>query len=210
MTHYATEPETRAALENRILYNMTDAIFALLELGPQQDAAGVIDDGTLRSIETLQEFSYDSIENLYAPDPDAYGIQHDEGGAVLVRGNGTVVWRESEDAEFVPLVDSDEHDKWVHLHDYLKAKGHLPEYLELDDVVDLDADYDWQAEQFEMVAREVLEWWLVERGLFETLRERGLVVLEAGGLTLWGRTTSGQVWSQDDELRALVGSWQKH
>ena len=206
MTHYATEPETRAALENRILYNMTRLVIDLLSFSSEEDPRYAQEAG-------LGDFCYDNIQNLYAPDPDAYGIRHDEGGAVLVRGNGTVVWRQAEDAEFVPLEEADdltEHDRWLHLHDYLMAKGHLPEYLELDDVVDLDADYDWQAEQFEMVAREVLEWWLVERGLFETMRERGLVVLEAGGLTLWGRTTSGQVWSQDDELRALVGSWQKH
>ncbi len=203
MTHYATEPETRAALENRNLYRMTHLVFDLLSFSSEENAqeAG------------LGDFCYDNIENLYAPDPDAYGIQHDEGGAVLVRGNGAVVWRQAEDAEFVPLEEADdltEHDRWLHLHDYLMAKSHLPKHLGLDDVFDLDGEYGFYAEQFDTEPRDVYEWWLVERGLFETMRERGLVVLEAGGLTLWGRTTSGQVWSQDDELRALVGSWQKH
>lgn len=56
--------------------------------------------------------------------------------------------------------------------------------------------YDEQ-EDGDIYMMEALEFWIVSHGLGRWLSERGELVDEVCGLTIWGRTTSGQAISMD-------------
>lgn len=52
--------------------------------------------------------------------------------------------------------------------------------------------------------REILEHWIVDEGLGERLREKGEKVGELFGLTIWGRTCSGQAILLDEVIHEIA------
>jgi len=68
-------------------------------------------------------------------------------------------------------------------------------WLELaeDEGLDFEADY-----------TEALEHWIVSADLARHLTERGEMVGEVCGLTIWGRTTSGQAISSDSVIEDIL------
>jgi hypothetical protein len=77
-----------------------------------------------------------------------------------------------------------------------------------DDESDVDSEV-WQklcqAEHIDPHEREVLEHWLVSNWLAEKLQANDeIVVDDLYGLTVWGRTTSGQAISMDGVIRQIV------
>lgn len=68
------------------------------------------------------------------------------------------------------------------------------EYQEVGEEMELDPDYD-----------EVYEHWTIPEGFTaRLLRQHGQVVFDFGGLTIWGRMTTGQSISMDGVIRRIV------
>jgi hypothetical protein len=100
-------------------------------------------------------------------------------------------------------VISDEYGRW--LSNKSKAETIIKEIEDLEDL--------------EEESQEVFEWWAVSSWLFEKLKEKGCVVVEAGSCHVWGRCTTGQAILLDgvigricSEMEILEGqrnSWAK-
>jgi len=60
----------------------------------------------------------------------------------------------------------------------------------MDELLEVQVKYD--ATDVDDYGQEALEHWLVSTWLANRLREEGEMVIEFLGLTIWGRTTSGQ------------------
>lgn len=54
---------------------------------------------------------------------------------------------------------------------------------------------------------EIFEWWLVESGLAEGLRQIGEPVLDNGYGTWWGRTCTGQAILSDGTIQRVAALW---
>ena len=86
-------------------------------------------------------------------------------------------------------------ENWI--HDI--GKNELEEFCQdndiynLDDHIELIGAEDFCAEHdIDIRYKEALEFWAVSKYMGRKLREHGEAVMELFGLTIWGRTTSGQ------------------
>lgn len=61
-----------------------------------------------------------------------------------------------------------------------------------------------EAERVEADQREIFEHWIVSKWLAGKLQERGERIGEVGGLTVWGRPTTGQAISMDEVIRDIT------
>lgn len=94
----------------------------------------------------------------------------------------------------------DSFEDWVKLHDKDEDLRHAiiaeinSEYEEIGQEYDLEPTYD-----------EVYEHWTIPEGFIANeLKEHGQVVFDFGGLTIWGRMTTGQSISMDGVIRCIV------
>ena len=72
-----------------------------------------------------------------------------------------------------------------------------PEYT--DELIGYDSYYDDEGEYIE-----VYEYWLISDWLAGKLKERDEIVFEFYGLTIWGRTTTGQAISMDYDIQEIA------
>jgi len=71
----------------------------------------------------------------------------------------------------------------------------------MDELLEVQVKYD--ATDVDDYGEEALEHWLVSDWLANRLREEGEMVVEFMGLTIWGRTTSGQAICIDSVIEAV-------
>lgn len=73
-------------------------------------------------------------------------------------------------------------------------------------VVNLVADWNWIGENYDIEPdyQDCYEHWIVSQWLARRLQERGEVVVEVAGVTVWGRTASGQSISCDYVIEQIA------
>ncbi len=70
----------------------------------------------------------------------------------------------------------------------------------------------WVGDEPEEEAREAYEHWIVSDWLAEKLRDKGEMVGELHGLTIWGRCTTGQAIALDGVMQEIakdLGLWEE-
>jgi hypothetical protein len=127
---------------------------------------------------------------------DRYVIANPDGESVY---NAEAENTESFDEDDFEEDDEITFDKWL---------SSLDEDYFFDDKTDIDFDT-WQklcqSESIDPQENEVLEHWIVSDWLADKLEEKGeTVVDDLYGLTVWGRTTSGQSISMDHVIRQIT------
>lgn len=85
----------------------------------------------------------------------------------------------------------------------------LVEQLAALDVDDVDFRSFCDSRSIDAYAVEVFEHWLVQPWLGERLAEHGEIVHEFCGLTIWGRTTTGQSMVLDEVIREIARAYRE-
>ena len=148
-----------------------------------------IDDADLDDLETIADMAGDW-SDVVGYIPTAVAVEDEDGTETWVIPSLGICETDEDDANQGALV--------FHL-DQIRAKVKAlitndSEYAEIGRHFNLDPDY-----------TDILEHWtLPERWTANDLEAEGEVVFEFGGMTIWGRTTSGQSISIDYVIRKIV------
>ena len=114
--------------------------------------------------------------------------------------------------ELLPVLIQDDYETAVLDNATEREIQNALEWIGFDSVDDLDNNdwremYDYLDIDVEPYTNEALEHWIVSDWLADKLEERGeMVIRDFKGLTIWGRTTSGQHISLDYVIQKISSS----